>query len=126
MAYEQAQTKITVQANADLSSYQFRAVKAVNSSGTAQAALCGTGQQALGILQDKPAAQGRAAQVCVLGVTKAVAGGTVTAGSMVASDSTGRVVNAVSGDIAIGIALEGTSTAGEIVSVHTAPIGKIW
>jgi hypothetical protein len=126
MAYEQAQTKIMVQANADLSASQFCAVKLANSSGTAQAALCGAGQQAAGFLQNKPSAQGRAAEVAVAGVTKAKAGGTVTAGSMVASDSTGRVVNAASGDIAIGLALEGTTNANELVSVLVLAIGKIW
>jgi len=127
MAFEQQQTKLTVPANTDLSAKQFFVVKLTNSSGTAQAALCGAGAESFGILQNKPAAQGRAAEVAVAGASKAVAGGTVTAGSKVASDSAGKVVDAVSGDIAVGWALEGTTTAGELVTIAVAPsIGKIW
>lgn len=127
MAFEQQQTKLTVPANADLSAKQFYVMKLNNSSGTAQAAVCGAGGESIGILQNKPAAQGRAAEIAVSGASKVVAGGTVTAGSKVASDSAGKVVNAVSGDIAVGWALDGTTTAGEFVTIAVCPgIGKIW
>lgn len=49
-----------------------------------------------GILQNKPAL-GAAADVGVLGVTKAVAGGTISAGVPLMTDSAGRLIAWVSG-----------------------------
>lgn len=101
--------------NADLSASQYCFVK-VNSS--SQWALVGDGEDANGVLQDDPAASGRPGSVALTGnVTKVKAGGTVTAGNVVSSDSTGRAVNSASGDYILGRAVTGTTTANEIVEI---------
>jgi hypothetical protein len=81
---------VSLPAGADLTTKQFLAIK-VNSS--AQAVVAGAGEFAIGILQNKPAS-GQAATVAYGGISKALAGGNVTAGMTVAADSTGKLVNA--------------------------------
>ena len=78
MATEQEQICITLKAEGDLSSYQYRAVKVTN-SGYGTLALA-TSDIAVGIQLNKPAAYGRALKVCVGGHTKAIAGDAVTIG----------------------------------------------
>ena len=75
---------------------------------------------AFGILQNKPYVN-EAAQVAVLGLSKAFGGGTITAGDPISYDSSGHVVNAASGDVVIGRAMETAATAGEIVTVLLFP-----
>jgi len=82
MASEQDQICITLKAEADLSSMQYRAVKMTN-AGYGTIALA-TSDVLLGILQNKPAAYGREMKVCIAGHTKAVAGdASVAAGEYV-------------------------------------------
>lgn len=72
---------------------------------------------AIGILQNKPAA-GQAATVRLLGRSKAVLGGTVTAGAAVGTANDGELVaKTTNNDWAIGFAEE-AGDAGEIVSVR--------
>ena len=76
MASEQEQLNITLKAEGDLSSYQYYAVNVTNSGyGTIAA---GSAAYTVGILQNKPAAYGRAAKVCVAGHTKAIAGAAIS------------------------------------------------
>lgn len=65
-----------------------------------------------GILQNKPYVD-EAASVCIFGLSKVFGGGTVTAGAYITYDSSGHVVNANSGDMVIGRALQTLATAGE-------------
>ncbi len=124
MAFEQNLQCVSVPAGSDLSTKQYLFVN-VNSS--SQLAVSGAGGQGIGVLQDKPNAAGVAGNVAIGGISKVVAGGTVTAGSLVAADSAGKAVNAASGDIALGKAITGTTTSGEIVSIIVMPqVGKIW
>lgn len=81
---------ISLAAAADLSASQFLAVK-VDSNG--RAALASTGQFCVGILQNKPAAN-QAATVAYGGISKAIAGGNVTAGMTLAANSSGKLVDA--------------------------------
>lgn len=81
---------VSVPAAADLTAKQFYAVK-VDSNG--KAALAGAGEFAIGVLQNKPNS-GQAATVAWGGITKAVAGGSITAGATVAVDSNGKLVDA--------------------------------
>lgn len=113
MAYEIHVHSLTLLAAADLSSYQYRAVK-VDSNG--KAALSGDGENAIGILQDKPDAQDKAAEVMVLGASKAEYGGSVTAGDNLASDANGKLVTATASDAILAVALEDGSD-GEVHSV---------
>lgn len=77
----------------------------------------------LGILQNKPYA-GEAAQVCIFGMSKVFAGGTITAGAPISYDSSGHVIDALSGDVVIGRGLEAATTAGEKVTAFIFPPSK--
>lgn len=121
MAWEQNLLCATLPAGADLSAKQFYAVKVASG----KLALCGAGAQGVGVLQDKPNADGVAGNFAFGGVSKIALGGTVTSGQMLASDSAGKFVAAASGDIAMGIAITGGSS-GEIGNGLIFPVGKVW
>lgn len=94
MAFEATSFQMTLVAAADLSAKQYYAVK-IDSNG--QAALAAAGEPAVGILQNKPIA-GQSATVWAFGPrSKAVAGGTIAAGALVASDANGKFVTATTG-----------------------------
>lgn len=84
---------LSLPAGSDLSAKQYYAVK-INASG--QLALCSTGEQAVGILYTKPSAQGNIGGVHPLDgrKVKAIAGGSITAGDLLKSDSAGKLVTA--------------------------------
>jgi hypothetical protein len=119
MAVENLGKCVTVPSSGDLSSAKYKFVT-VNSSG--QVATTGDGAQADGVLQNDPGAAGRAATVMVgVGISKVVAGGTVTRGGDVGSDSSGRAVDAASGDAIVGQALEAATTAGQVITLLFKP-----
>lgn len=105
MSFEEGLRSISIPANADLSTKQYFFVKLTNSSGVGQAAVTGDGESAIGVLQNKPDAAGEVATVGVRGVSKVMAGGTITAGNPVASDANGEAVVAATGDIVLGTAI---------------------
>lgn len=96
---------ITLQANADLSSYQFYFAKA-NSSG--KAVVCSTrGERALGVLGNDPAAANRSAEIVWHGACPVEAGGTFAAGDPITTNSSGKAIKADrAGDVVIGTAKE--------------------
>lgn len=107
-------------ASADLSASQYCFVS-VNSS--AQLALGTRGVLAAGVLQDGPAAAGRAGRVRPNGVTKVVYGGSVTAGQALVSDANGKAVNASSADNDyMGIALV-SGSSGDVGEMLLQPRG---
>lgn len=117
-AYEANLSTRSLPAAADLSTKQYYAV-VVNSSG--QAALGGDDGEFFGILQDKPAAAGRAACVAVGGASRCVFGGTVAKGALVNVDSAGKIVTIATGDNhAAGVCLVG-GDAGEIGTIEIRP-----
>lgn len=116
MAYQQNLELITRPANADLSAGQYFLVKISNSSGTGRVAFAGAGERAIGVLQNKPDAAGKAASVAVGQVVKVSAGGSITAGNEVTPDSSGEAVVAGSGDIVFGVALN-SAVDGDIVEI---------
>lgn len=113
MAREESLQQITLPSHADYTASQYCFVS-VNSSGRAQ--VTGDGAQSDGVLQDKPTAQDIPCAVAISGVSKVLCGGSVTKGGLVASDSAGKAVNAGTGDVAVGVALE-TGETGYIISV---------
>lgn len=121
MAYTNNQVCVTLEAGQDLSAKQFFFV-AVASDGQVDPA--GDGAFAQGVLQNDPAAAGRAAEVAISGITKVVCGGTVAAAATVASDANGEAVTAASGDIILGTALE-AGTDGSIISMLFQPRGAV-
>jgi len=119
MATQENMLCVTLEAGADLSTKQFYFVS-VASDG--QIDPTGDGLDADGVLQDAPAAAGRAALVAIAGKVKVVCGGVVTRGGPVASDASGTAVSAATGDIILGVALE-TGAAGRIIEILFQPRG---
>lgn len=118
MASETAVQSITIPAAADLSAQQYRCMT-VDSNG--RAAVANATALVVGILQNEPTALGQAATVAYAGVSKAKAGGSITAGARVTADASGNVIAAATaGDAVIGVALQGAAS-GDIVQVLVNP-----
>jgi hypothetical protein len=111
MAHEIIVQNTSLVAAADYSAKQYYAVK-VNASGLAE--LCGAGENALGILQDKPES-GDVGCVMVLGESKAIYGATVAAGANLMTDASGRLITATGTNPVIAVAKVG----GAVNEIHT-------
>lgn len=97
---------------------QFLGVKL---SGNRQVGLASSGGEAIyGILQNKPRA-GEAADVGIMGVSKAVAGAVVTAGNFLMTDTSGRFIPATGTNNRVAQAIEGASATGTIFTVAIVP-----
>lgn len=120
MAYENKGKCITVEAGSDLSASQYCFVD-VNSSG--QLALPSDGAAAIGVLQNDPAAAGRAGSVLTSGITKIKVAGVLTAGDDVSSDNAGRATTPATGDRVLGRVLESSTGANQIVAMLFQPLG---
>ena len=96
------------------SSGQFLAVKltAARSVNIANAG----GEQIYGILQNRPQS-GQAADVGILGVTKAMAGATVTGGNFLMTDTSGRLIPVTGTNHRVAVAIESAATTGIIFTV---------
>lgn len=70
----------------------------------------------IGVIEGVPADAGERCDVMVSGIADVKAGGTITRGSPVTADSSGRVVAAASTNRQIGIAME-SAVAGDIIGV---------
>ena len=93
MAVEQPDLEFTLEAAGDLSTHQYKAV-VINSAGRA-ALPSASGVVPAGILQNKPSALGHAAAIRRGGISKAVAGGTFDAGTLLmAATTTGKLITA--------------------------------
>src|SRR3972149_1729195 len=101
----------TMEAAADLSAKQYHIVRgsAANKCNQGSAS---TDSGLIGILQNKPQS-GEFACVADGGISKVVAGGTVTANGPVTTNGSGRAANAVSGEMVIGRAIDTATTDGE-------------
>lgn len=123
MATEQKTQVVSIPANTDLSTKQFYMVKVSNSSGTGRVDLAGEGDDVAGVLQNVPNLAGRAAEVAIGGITKCIAGGSITAGNRVSPNSLGKATAVGSADdYAYGIALTSAST-NDVFSLLIRPIG---
>ena len=80
---------ITMLAAGDLSTYQYRFVK-MSADNTVD--VCGNGEKAIGILQNKPNAAGKAARVRVFGVSRVEMHTTCAFGDYVGSQANGEAV----------------------------------
>jgi hypothetical protein len=118
MSYENiGQVVPGLTASADLSTKQFYLC---NIGSTGVAVNVTAGGQVDGVLLDKPAAAGRACALQVDGVCKVQAGGTITAGDLLASDNAGKAVTAATTDKVFGRAL-GAGASGSLVTVLLKP-----
>lgn len=112
---------VTMVAGQDLSAHQYRFVTMASDG---QIDFTGAGLAADGVLQDKPAAAGRACQVGIDGITRIVAGAAIAKGALVESDSAGRAVTRSSG-VPLGRLQEVSAlAAGDIVPLllNQAPV----
>ncbi len=107
-----------LKASADLSSYQHYGVKISATDFTVEPA---TGAVVDGVLQNKPAAAGRACQVRISGVSKVELGGTVVSGGKATTDSNAKFVATTSDkDRIAGTFLEG-GDSGDTVTLLVQP-----
>jgi hypothetical protein len=115
-----------LKAEADLQNYQYRVVRGTGSDDyvnvCSQTAVTSLGPRtALGVLQNNPRAE-EAATVAFQGLSKAVVGtGGMTFGMPVTHNASGQVIDAVSGAIVIGRAMETIATVGQIGTVMLFP-----
>jgi len=124
MVYEIDTLDISLLAAGDLSSYQYRFVK-LSADNTVD--VCGNGEQAIGVLQNKPTAAGQAARVRVFGVSRVAAhDNSLTYGVLVGSQAVGRGVG-VSANLAMfhGVVLYGATAQDELASVLLTGVNTI-
>ena len=115
MAYEMDVLDVSLLAAADLSGYQYRFVK-LTADNTVN--VCGAGEQAIGVLQNKPTGAGQAARVRVLGVSRVVAGGSVTYGQKLGTDANGAgVAKTADKAIYLGIVIDGVGSGETITAL---------
>lgn len=122
MSFDHSALDITLTASGDLSAKQYHFMTI---DGNGNLAVSTRGQLSVGVLQDAPAALGRAGRLRTVSgsVTKVVAGGTITAGQAIVSDANGAGVNASSADNAfMGIALV-SAVSGDIFAMVLQPRG---
>ena len=105
---------LNLKAAADLSAKQFTAIK-LDSSGDAAAATA-QGEKTVGILQNAPAAAGRAARVRYEGKSKALLGGTVSAMDALTTGTDGKLEASATADNELCTALQ-SGVANDIIDV---------
>ena len=114
MATEQSRNTRTFVAGEDLSTAQF---KFVTLEADGQVALADSaGENCIGVLLVEGEAD-RAVTVALTGSVMVEAGGTVTNGGAVATDATGRAVDATTNDIIMGYAME-AGVAGQKIQIE--------
>lgn len=103
-------------AAADLSTHQYKFVKLTAAE---KVNLADTlGEPVVGVLQNKPAGDGHAAEVAIDGsVTKVLSGALVVAGTYVTTDATARAVTAGATENRVGLAITGAGAAGQLLTV---------
>lgn len=102
-------TNDTFIADADLDAYQYTIM--VNSTGPRVNRNFSGGGRSIGILQNKPKS-GEHATVTVLGKTRVLAGGTITAGGGFTNTISGTAVAVTSGQLELGTAYTGVASGG--------------
>lgn len=117
MAYEMDVLDVSLLAAADLSGYQYRFMK-LTADNTVN--VCGAGEQAIGVLQNKPTGAGQAARIRVLGVSRVTNGtaGAITYGSKAKAGTDGKVVASTTDkDLYFGIVVDGVGAVNEMATV---------
>jgi len=116
MAFKEALVSITREASGDLSAHQFKLMQ-LDANG--RVALANATSEIIGILQNKPSALGRAAEVGVAGVSKCQVLSTIAPGGLVTSSTVGIGTAAVASSIAtpcIGLTLDTVSSSIAVVA----------
>lgn len=97
MAIESSQTCVTFPAGSDLSSAQYKLVT-LNSSGQLALTAAIT-DKPIGILQNKPSAQGAAGTVCVFGISKFISQGATDEGEILGAGTTDGALDQVASTV---------------------------
>ena len=111
--------RYTLEAAADLSAKQYHFVRYVATQKCNQASEAAN-SGLVGVLQNKPKS-GEPATVFDGGLAKVVAGGAITAGDILTTNSSGRAAVVTSGQMAGGRALTAAGADGEILEVKLFP-----
>lgn len=117
MSYANDTRFLTFKAAENLTAFQFRAMR-ISAEGIVNVASNVAANQFVGILASATSS-GQNARVAVGGVSRATAGGNITAGALVTHTASGFITAAASGNLVIGRALT-TAAANELVSVQLA------
>lgn len=119
MAYEIPGFTITLPAAADLSAQQHKFVK-LDTSGQA-AAIAAATDIPVGVLQNKPDAAGKAAEVMIFGVSKVQGDADLAKGNQVGTSADGQAVALTAGTdttkYIVGQVIEDNSAAGGLATV---------
>ena len=112
----------TAKAAADLRTKQYHVMRysaeaQVNQASHAAATIV---NGPIGVLQNKPNS-GQAATIAYFGESTVVAGGALTANTLITTNGSGRIAAAVSGDITFGRVMEAASQDGDHVRVLIFP-----
>lgn len=110
----------TAKANADLSAKEWHFVR-WSAAATVDQASLSSAEDFAGVLQNKPNAANRHASVAYLGVTKIVAGGSITVNDLITTNGSGRAAAAGSGDMVAGRALTGAGGDGDVINMVLNP-----
>jgi len=114
---------ISLEANSDMSADQYKPVNVV--VGTVdfrvEVATDNATDRVVGVLQNKPSGAGRAATVQVSGISRMIASAAISAGKLVCPTTSGRVQEATTGDVSMGVLLDSPGAAGDICSVLLLP-----
>jgi hypothetical protein len=121
MSFSEKVDTISVGANGDQSSNQYKFVKMGASGFELQDT---NGGYCLGILLDKPAATGRPGKIAKSGVVKVKASAAIAKGADVQSTSAGLAVTAAFSGYIMGEAMEAATAANDVIAVrlHDAPV----
>ncbi len=120
MAVEQQGIDVTFPAAGDLSSYQYRLVL-IDDNGRATLAV-GSGTIGIGVLQNKPAAQDRAAVVRIGGMTKVACNAAVNERDQITSQAQGfGAATTTTGAAVYGIMTVATSGSAEVGEMILTP-----
>lgn len=122
MSYEIPGFTRSFNAAGDLTTSWFRFVKL---SGAALAAVTAATDDAIGVLQNKPAVAGAAGTVMVSGTTRVFSGIALTAGVTVYLDTLGRVTSVAQAGQAVGVTETAVTGADLLVSVLLKPLGAV-
>lgn len=114
MSFNSPKLDFTVEASADLSADQFRAVRVVAAGAEVAATLDG---DTVGILQNNPDAAGQACVVQNKGVAQAQVGAAVARGDRLVVDAAGDLIPIGANTNPVATALEAGSGANSIIAV---------
>lgn len=114
MGYNESLKTISVGANGDQSSNQYKFV-AMGASGFALQST--NGGVCLGVLLDKPAATGRPGRIAISGVVQVLAGAAIAKGAKVQSNSSGLAVTAAYSGYIMGEAMQAATASGDRISI---------